>query len=139
MRTYQQDEILIMPYCAPQPEYTYKGEYFPSRITEEQFKLLKDCGINMVMGHEDMMNSPTEAVFINVSYKYKSVVKKRGITSSSFEPSQQRLFSKKASPERPWLLFLLRDIRLLRLIPHLLHGFLDHSLQHPELIHHPEE
>ena len=35
MRSYPQDEILIMPYCAPQPEYTYKGEYFPSRITEE--------------------------------------------------------------------------------------------------------
>ena len=61
MRSYPQDEILIMPYCAPQPEYTYKGEYFPSRITEEQFRLLKNCGINMVMGHEDMMNSPTEA------------------------------------------------------------------------------
>ncbi len=60
MRNYRQDEILIMPYCSPQPAYTYQGEIFPNRITLEQYELLKSCGMNMSMGHEDMMNSPTE-------------------------------------------------------------------------------
>lgn len=55
-----QDEIVIAPYCGPQPAYERNGVSYPNRITEEQYKLLKACGVNVVYGHEDLMNSPWE-------------------------------------------------------------------------------
>ncbi len=54
------DEIVISPYCGPQPAYARNGTTYLDRITEEQFRLLKNCGINVVFGHEDLMNTPTE-------------------------------------------------------------------------------
>ena len=54
------DEIVISPYCGPQPVYRRGETTYPDRICEEQFRLLKNCGINVVFGHEDLMNTPTE-------------------------------------------------------------------------------
>ena len=54
------DEIVISPYCGPQPVYQRGETTYPDRICEEQFRLLKNCGINVVFGHEDLMNTPTE-------------------------------------------------------------------------------
>ncbi len=55
-----QDEIVITTYCGPQPPCNVDGVDYPDRVTLEQYKLLKDNGLNMVFGHEDLMNSPCE-------------------------------------------------------------------------------
>ena len=56
-----QDEIVLTVYCGPQPPYKKDGADFPDRITEEQYTLLKNCGMNLVFGHEDIMNKDTES------------------------------------------------------------------------------
>ena len=55
-----QNEIVIAPYCAPQPAVIKNGVSYPNRITQEQYMLLKACGINVVYGQGELMNSPEE-------------------------------------------------------------------------------
>ena len=69
------DEIVISVYCGPQPAYERGGIIYPDRICEEQFRLLKSCGINVVYGHEDMMNSPTE----NKAFEAMDICQKLGM------------------------------------------------------------
>lgn len=54
------DEFIVSVYCGPQPPIEVKGVSYPDRVTEEQFKLLKDLGVNLSYGQCDIMNSPTE-------------------------------------------------------------------------------
>ncbi len=51
--------IPIGAYCPPQPPKDY-GEGYPNRITEEQYKIMKEAGIDIVYAHNEVMNSPTE-------------------------------------------------------------------------------
>ena len=48
--------IPIGAYCSPMPP---KGDY-PNKITEEQYKAVKDAGIDIIYAHSEVMNSPTE-------------------------------------------------------------------------------
>lgn len=50
--------IPIGAYCSPMPPNDYYGK--PNRITEEQYRIAKDCGIDIVYGHNDCMNTPNE-------------------------------------------------------------------------------
>ena len=51
------NEIVISTYCGPQPAFEQDGISYPDRITEEQYRLLKNSGINVVFGHEDLMST----------------------------------------------------------------------------------
>lgn len=53
-------EMAISTYCAPQVPITFDGEDYPDRVTEEQYRKLKDCGLNLAMGQSEVMNTPTE-------------------------------------------------------------------------------
>ena len=55
-----QNEILIAPYCGPMTAYIKDGVHYPNRIIQEQYQLLKDCGVNVVYGNQERMNTPTE-------------------------------------------------------------------------------
>ncbi len=70
-----QNEILISVYCGPQPACEVKGVQYPDRITEEQYRLLKACGINAIYGHEDLMNTPTE----NKAFEALNIAEKVGV------------------------------------------------------------
>lgn len=51
--------IPIGAYCPPQPPFAY-GEGYPNRITEEQYRIAKEAGIDILYAHNEVMNSPTE-------------------------------------------------------------------------------
>ena len=53
-------ELVISTYCSPQTPKTYNGVDYPDRVTKEQYLLLKNCGVNLAMGHADVMNTETE-------------------------------------------------------------------------------
>ena len=55
-----QEQIVIAPYCGPMTAYIKDGVSYPNRIVEEQYRLLKNCGVNVVYGHQERMNTPTE-------------------------------------------------------------------------------
>ncbi len=53
----------VMPvgiYCSPHPPIEKNGFSYPSRITDEQFKAIKECGINVVYGHEELFGTENE-------------------------------------------------------------------------------
>lgn len=53
-------EFVISTYCSPQPPKNYNGVDYPDKVTKEQYLLLKKCGVNLAMGHADVMNTDTE-------------------------------------------------------------------------------
>lgn len=53
-----QNEIVVSVFCPPEGGFTRNGVEYPDRINEEQFKLLKDCGVNVVYGHPIDSNRP---------------------------------------------------------------------------------
>ena len=53
----------VMPvgiYCSPHPPIEKNGISYPSKITDEQFAAIKECGINVVYGHDELFGTPTE-------------------------------------------------------------------------------
>lgn len=52
------DEIIISVFCSPEGAFSKDGVEYPNRINEEQYKLLKDCGINVIYSHEIFMDRP---------------------------------------------------------------------------------
>lgn len=53
-------EIPIAIYCGPLCASEYKGNKYESQMTRDIFAKLKECGINVVYGHDDEFNTPTE-------------------------------------------------------------------------------
>ena len=53
-----QNEIVVSVFCSPEGAFTKNGVEYPDRINEEQYQMLKDCGINIVYGHEVFMDNP---------------------------------------------------------------------------------
>lgn len=64
--------IPIGAYCAPMPPH---GEY-PSKITQEQYKAVKDAGIDVIYAHSDVMNTPTE----EYAFLALDIAEKTGLT-----------------------------------------------------------
>ena len=52
------DEIIISVFCSPEGAFIKNGVEYPNRINEEQYKLLKDCGINVIYSHEIFVDRP---------------------------------------------------------------------------------
>ena len=50
----------IGAFCAPQPPITTDGKEYPNKITEEQYQLLAECGVNLVYAHNEVMGTETE-------------------------------------------------------------------------------
>ena len=48
--------IPIGAYCAPQCP---RGE-LKNRVTPEQYRIAKDCGVDIMYGHSEVVGSPTE-------------------------------------------------------------------------------
>ena len=53
-----QNEIVRSVFCSPEGPITVDGISYPDKINEEQFRLLKNCGINVVYGPEIFMDDP---------------------------------------------------------------------------------
>lgn len=60
-------KFVISVYCGPQPPIEIDGIKYPDRIIEQQFRFLKDIGVNTIYGQCDIMNSETE------EYAFKSL------------------------------------------------------------------
>ncbi|MBR1968700.1 MAG: hypothetical protein IKA11_04830 [Clostridia bacterium] len=69
------DEIVISTYCGPQPAFELDGISYPDRITEEQYRLLKNSGVNLVFGHEDLMSTENE----HLAFRALDIAEKVGI------------------------------------------------------------
>ena len=50
----------IGAFCAPQPPITKDGKEYPNKITEEQYRLLAESGVNLVYAHNEVMGTETE-------------------------------------------------------------------------------
>ena len=50
----------IGAFCAPQPPKTVGGKEYPNKITEEQYRILAESGVNLVYAHDDVMGTETE-------------------------------------------------------------------------------
>lgn len=50
----------IGAFCAPQPPITIDGKEYPNKITEEQYRLLAESGVNLVYAHNEVMGTKTE-------------------------------------------------------------------------------
>lgn len=71
-----QNEIPITVFCSPEGPFTKNGVEYPDRINEEQYKLLKDCGINVVYGHEVFMDRPDSVAEL---FKSMDICEKLGL------------------------------------------------------------
>lgn len=52
--------IPISVYCGPLCATEYKGIKYESQMSRDIFEKLKECGVNVVYGHDDEFNTPTE-------------------------------------------------------------------------------
>lgn len=60
MREFLKNKVMpIGAYCSPQPASSRDGGY-PTRITLEQYKLLAECGVNVVYFHNEVFGTATE-------------------------------------------------------------------------------
>ena len=75
----------IGAFCSPQPPVTVGGKEYPNRITEEQYRLLKESGVNLVYAHNEVMGTATEkyafdaldfAQKVGVKYLVRDVISK---------------------------------------------------------------
>ena len=53
-----ENQIIRSVFCSPEGPITKNGISYPDKINEEQYRLLKNCGINVVYGHEIFMDDP---------------------------------------------------------------------------------
>ena len=53
-----ENQIIRSVFCSPEGPITKNGISYPDKINEEQYRLLKNCGINVVYGHEIFMDNP---------------------------------------------------------------------------------
>lgn len=68
-------EMPIGAYCSPQPA-TKRGGGKESRITLQQYKLLKECGVNVVYCHNEVFGTETEKdAFLALDYAKEVGVK----------------------------------------------------------------
>ena len=67
------NEIVISVFCPPEGATTVNGIAYPDRINETQYQLLKDCGINIVYGHEVFMDRPesVKELFLSMDICHK--------------------------------------------------------------------
>ena len=71
-----QDKIIISVFCSPEGPVTFNGVDYPDRINEQQYQMLKDCGVNVVYGHEVFMDKPESVAEL---FKAMDICEKLGL------------------------------------------------------------
>lgn len=66
------DEVMpISGWVSPPPEYTSRGQSYPTRITDLHYSLMKNAGLNMILGHREDISRDKEAITaIELAKKY---------------------------------------------------------------------
>lgn len=70
-----ENQIPIAVYCGPQPAFERDGVTYPDKIVEEQYQLLKECGVNTIFGHEDLFSTKNE----HLAYRAMDICHKLGL------------------------------------------------------------
>ena len=70
----------IGAFSAPQPPITKDGKEYPNKITEEQYRLLAESGVNLVYAHNEVMGTETE----HYAFEALDFAEKAGVKYQSF-------------------------------------------------------